>query len=54
MCALSFLTIEQILEGYVDPHFSLILRPSGLIPIENTENEETKIYINEPICIQML
>jgi len=34
--ALNFLTAFLILDGYVDPQFSFIFKPSGLIPIDNT------------------
>ena len=34
--ALNFLTADLILEGYVDPHFSFILKPLGFTPIEIT------------------
>ena len=35
-CAFNFLTAVLILDGCVDPHFSLIFRPSGFTPIEKT------------------
>ena len=35
-CALFFLTADWIFSGKVDPHFSLILNPFGLIPIDIT------------------
>ena len=34
--ALNFLTAVLILDGKVDPHFSLMLKPSGFTPIEMT------------------
>ena len=34
--ALNFFTADLIFKGYVDPHFSLIFRPSGFTPIEKT------------------
>ena len=34
--ALNFFTLIVIFDGCVDPHFSLIFRPSGFTPIEKT------------------